>query len=256
MIKLNAPKGLGDAIYMRAIALHLLDRKKDVKVLTWWPDVFFDLPIKITSANDYTNDDDLHHAMACLHCRVPAIRALDRFKLTCFQAQILEPVELRLGWKVRNQKLVDEIKQCADGRQIMLYQPRKMSKDGDQELTRPERAQFNTFVNRQRKGFFRVKTGHPHYVQDDTDLGCELDLFGKTSVTDIFDIAAVSDMIFGEASCFLPNLAESLDKPFTCMYARRGLAAVSRKRVWGIRPEFMIHKKHLATVIYDDPFAA
>ena len=255
MIKLNAPKGLGDAIYMRAIALHLLGRGEAVKVYTWWPDVFSDMPVSIVGANDYTNDDDLHHAMACLHCRVPAIRALDRFRLTCLQAQVLEPVELRLGWKVRNQELVDDIKRRADGKRIMLYQPRKVSKDGDQELTRASRAPFKTFVNRQKKAF-RVKTGHPLFIQNDDDLNCELDLVGKTTISDLFDIAAVSDFIFGEAACFLPNLAESLDKPFTCMFSRRGLAAVSRKRVWGIRPEFMIHKKNLATVIYDDPVAA
>ncbi len=252
MIKLNSPKGLGDAIYLRSIVLHLLARGEQVKVFTVWPDVFDDLPVEIIGANDYVYDDDLHHAMACLHCRVPAIMALDRFRLTCLQAQVLGSVELTMAWRAKiDSVVVKQVKEKAAGKPVLLYQPRKISKDDDQELTRPLRAAFNRYLAT-RGDCFRVKIGSPSFVHDDRDLACDLDLFGKTSIKDVFDIASVSDLIFGEASCFLPNLAEALDKPFVCMFSRRATMSIHRKRVWSMRPEFLIHKKHLATVVYDE----
>lgn len=250
MIKLNSPKGLGDAIYLRAIVLHLLARGETVKIFTPWGEVFSDLPVIIAAADEFSDDDDLHHAMACLHCRVPAIMSLGRFRLTCLQARITEPVDLKIDWKVRNAALVSHVRNQANGRAILLYQPQKISKNSDQELTRPRRDSFDHQVGNL-DSFFRIKIGGPTFVSD-TGLPCELDLFGKTSVSDVFDIATTSNLIFGEASCFLPSLAEALDKPFVCMFSRRAMEAVSRKRVWSMRPEFLIHKNSLATVVFDD----
>lgn len=251
MIKLNSPKGLGDAIYLRAIVLHLLACGETITIFTAWPEVFEDLPVGTIGANDYTFEDDIRHAMACLHCRVPAIMTMGRFRLTCVQAQISEPVELQMAWSATNVSLLKDITSKAAGKRILLYQPRKISKDEDQELTRPLRASFNQYVAT-RDDCFRIKIGNPVFVNDDLDLPCELNLIGKTSIKEVFDIASISDEIFGESSCFLPNLAEAMGRPFVCMFSRRATLAVHRKRAWSMRPEFLIHKKHLATVIYDE----
>lgn len=45
MIRLNAPKGLGDAIHVRAVVIHLLRQGELVTVFTRWPEVFADLDI-------------------------------------------------------------------------------------------------------------------------------------------------------------------------------------------------------------------
>jgi hypothetical protein len=247
--KLNSPKGLGDAIYVRAIVLHLLARSADVQVFTPWPAVFDGLPVTIARADAYTDADDLHHAMACLHCRVPWIMELSHFQLVCLQARLGEPVDLRMDWQRRKDALVDRIRNDAAGRPILLYQPQKHSKNPEQKLLRPRRAAFNAMIN-DRSDCFRVKIGHPSFADEGADLACELDLFGKTSIHDVFDIALASDMIFAEAACFLPIVAQAMDKPFTCMFARRGMASIN-KRTAGIQPR-MFHKKHLATTVYDE----
>lgn len=247
--KLNSPKGFGDAIYLRAIVLHLLAHSVSVQVFTHWPQAFDGLPIKISPADGYTSADDLHHAMACLHCRVPWIMDLSHFDLICMQARIGERVELRMGWEVRNGELVDRVRIAAAGRPILLYQPRKKPKNPEQELLRPRRDAFNAMIN-DRSDAFRVKIGHPRFTDDDRRLTFDLDLYGKTTIHDLFDIATVSDGVLSEAPCFLPILAQALDKPFTCMFARAGLASIN-KRTAGIAPR-MFHKKQLATTVYDD----
>jgi hypothetical protein len=249
-VKVTAPKGLGDAIYLRAIVLHLLASGLTVQVFTFWPLVFKGLPVTVTRADEITHLDDVRHAMACYHCRNPAVMAMDQFTRLCLQAGLGRTVDLRLDWTVSNHALVEAVKTEAAGRPILLYQPEKVSGNPDEKLLRPRRSTFARYIA-DRDDCFRVKIGHPRFTIP-TDLPCEMDLYGKTSIRDVFDIAAVSDRIFGEAACYLPILAQAMDKPFTAMFSRRGMAAQHRKRVWAIRPELIFHKQHLATAVFDD----
>lgn len=248
--RLNAPRGFGDAIYLRAVVLHLLARGEAVEVFTQWPHVFKGLPVRISPLAEVDRGEEIHIAAACYHCRVPAVMALDQFTVICLQAGITEKVEFRLGWTVRNQALVDRVRREAAGRRIMLYQPEKVSGNPDEKLLRPRAAAFEKFLAGH-ADCYRVRLGHPRYAKDHP-LPCELDLFGRTSVKDIFDLAVSCDTIFGEAACYLPILAQAADKPFTCLFSTRGMAAVDRRHVWVIRPSLIFHKKHLATAIFDE----
>lgn len=183
MIRLNAPKGLGDAIYVRAVALHLLRCGEQVKVYTRWPEVFADLGIEVDTLSHIdirAPEVDVRNVTACLHCQVPAILSLDKFTLACLQAGISEPVELRLDWTVKDTCLLADIRNRAGSRPIMLYQPLRKSKNTAQELMSPRAAPFREYLVGARN-VFRVKIGHPDFTRDD-DLPCELDLFGKITI--------------------------------------------------------------------------
>lgn len=249
MIKLNGPKGLGDAIYLRALALHLLDRGETIDVRTRWPQVFADLPVTTRPADNIDDYDELKHMTACLYCNVPQIRMLDKFRLACLQAGFDEAVELRMGWTIKNAVLIETVKTQAAGRPLMLYQPLKLSRGAEQEALRPRRQAYSGYVN-SRTDCFRVKTGHPNHVQMDPALDCEMDLIGKASISDVFDVAAASDAIFAEDS-YLSILAQALDKPLVCMFSRRALDS-RNARLCNSGPARMFTKPRFATAIYDD----
>lgn len=249
-VKLASPKGLGDAIYLRAIALHLIENGLTVQVFTPWPVVFKGLPVSTVPVDTMTHADDVRHAMACYHCRNPAVMAMDQFTRLCLQAGLGRTVDLRINWTTVNHELVEQVTAAAAGKPILLYQPEKASGNPDEKLLRPRRDAFERFIADQ-TDYFRVRIGHPRYTLDQ-DLPREIDLYGKTSIRDVFDLAAHCDRIFGEAACYLPILAQALDKPFTAMFSRRGMDAQHRKRVWAIRPGLVFHKTNLATAVFDD----
>lgn len=248
MIHLNAPKGLGDALYLRAIALHLLARGDSLTVYTGWPDVFTGLAATVKRLNEIGESDTIDHAMYCLFCRIPAVRILDQFTLTCLQSGIVEPVALRLDWPVSNHKLLADVKSRAGNRPIFIYQPPKLANNEKQEHLCPRIEPYSAYVAA-KADCFRIRVGCPEFVQD-RKLPCELDLFGKTSVRDVLDLCTIGDLFFSGPS-YLLIAAEAMDKPFTCMFSRRGLAS-GFARVRNVTPERVFHKRHLATSVYDD----
>lgn len=240
MKHLNASKGLGDALYLRAVVLHLLKRGEKVAVVTGWPDLFSDLPVAISPA---TADEDMHHAKPCLHCRI--ITDMDAFSMACQQAGITEPVELRVDWAVRNTRLVDEVKQAARERKILVYQPPKKPCNENQALTSPKREAFVRCL--EEFDGFRVKLGHSNL---DNCGPADLDLFGKTSVTDAIDVCTAADLFFGEP-CYLFILAQALNKPSVSMFSGRA-ADSGRHRLVNFSPKRLFHKRELTSAIYDD----
>lgn len=244
MKQLNASKGLGDALYLRAIVLHLLGKGEKLEVFTGWPDIFSDLPVTVKPYSAATGDEDWHHAKPCLHCRI--VTDMDSFSMACQQAGISEPVELRVDWKVRNPAIVARVKREAGARKILVYQPLKKAVNQNQELARPQQDAFLNALDA-RADYFRVKLGHPNL---DNAGACELDLFGKTSVTDAIDIATAADLFFGEP-CYLFILAQALKKPSVVMFSGRG-ADSGRHRITNFSPARLFPKPDLTTAIYDD----
>lgn len=250
MMQLRASKGLGDAIYLRAMVLHLLDRGEAVEVFTPWREVFADLPVAIRGLSECTGDEAWHHAKPCLHCRI--VQAPDLFRMACLQAGITEPVPLELRWRPKNVALIERVRREARGRPVLVYQPPKKAANLNERLLRPHAEAFAAFLS-ERSDWFRVKVGAAPYVAPENHPPCDLDLFGRTSVSDAFDIATAADAFYGEP-CFVTVLAEALDKPVTCMFSRRAIAS-GRVHICNMRPERLFHKPHLATAIYDEEVA-
>lgn len=246
MITINASKGLGDAIYLRAVVLHMLERGQKLTVYTGWPDVFRDLPVLIKGLSDVTGDEDWHHAKPCLHCRMSEMRNMDVFRMACRQAGIDEPVELRMQWQQKNVALVDRIRTAAAGRKIFIYQPHKKVFNRNQALVRPARQAFADYISRASE-YFRVRVGHPAFLDEDYG-GSELDLFGRISVTDLFDIGSISDVVFSEPSA-LTAMAQAMGKTTVCMFSREGLES-GRNYVGNVKPERIFPRPEIAEAVY------
>jgi len=231
---LNASKGLGDAIYLRAAVLHVL-KSEPVTVYTRWPEVFFDLPIKVRGIECIAEADDLRSVAYSM--RAPMTECM--FDARCRVAGLEPPIEMRLDWPIRNSALVDSVREQAAGRQVIVYQPQKV------DLLSPAARPFRYAV----AGLdgFRVKIGREPYVTDDA-LPCELDLLNKTSVLDAIDLCASADRMFGEL-CWLMPAAECLGKPFKCIYSHRAMA--SDEWIKNIDPQIMFRGSSKSEILFD-----
>jgi len=246
VIYLNSSKGLGDAIYLRAATLYLLERGESVTVFTRWPDVFSGLPVAIRPVGEREGRLDLCQ-FACSLGRLN-LENFSNFSACCKKARFEKTIELRIDWSVRNKALVDRVVREAKGRKVFVYQPVKTPHNDLQALATPHRDAYNRVVVEHGE-YFRVRLGMPPYVEEDRGAPCEMDLFGRASISDAFDIATVGDLFFGQ-HCYIPMLAEAMDKRFVCMFSRRALGSVEKIR--NFRPDRLIHKKHLGTVVYDE----
>jgi hypothetical protein len=240
MFHLMAAKGLGDALYMRAIAIHLIASGEAVTVFTMWPDAFLGIDVAVKPLGARTGAEDIRHCNFCLHCRLPEVQMGGMFEMACRQAGILEPVELKAGWAIRNKPLVDKVRRAAGGRPIMVYQPLKPAAGVEQRLVQPLLGPYADYIE-SRSDHFRVKLGLGG------DGACEMDLTGKTSICDAMDVAAAADFIFGEP-CYLTTLAQAMDKTYGCMFSRRAQSAI-QSRVRNLTPERFMAKP--GTVVYD-----
>lgn len=246
VMQLRASKGLGDAIYLRAAALHLVERGEAVEVFTIWPEVFADTGVKVRSLDEITGDEDWRSVKSCLHCRI--LNAPDAFTMACLQAGIVEPVRLRLDWRVRNAVLVERVRREARGRPVLVYQPPKLSPNLNDRLSRPTIEAYGQTI----EGFrdhFRVRIGHPRFVES-MAFPCDLDLFGLTSVSDALDVCSVADRFVCEPS-YVQAVAEALDKPYTCVFSRRAVES-GRTYISNLKPERVGHKPHLMTAVFDE----
>ena len=243
---LNASKGLGDALYLRAVVLHLLKRGEEITVFTQWREVFEDLPIIVKSNHEATGGEDWHHAKPCLHCRMESMQGLDQFAMCALQAGIREPVELRLDWRPKS-GLAESVKHQASGKPILLFQPFKKAKNANEALMRPESSALASQLAD--SSHFRVKLGHPAHLSEEY-FPCELDLFGKTSVREALDLCTIADLIVSETS-YLTVAAQAMDKPFVCIFSSKGRDS-GRHRIMNIKPSRIFHKPALGTALYDE----
>ena len=261
MIHINVPKGFGDAIMLRAVTFHLLDRGESVTVYTKWPDVFQDInPVphgrfvlkSLRDLNDVRDDLEerglLRHGTYHLYRGGPIPEGETIFSLVCKNARIHEPVSLEMRWEVKNHGLVRKIREKAGGKRILVYQPIKVANYPEQELLRPSNALLRGVLVFH-PDCFRVKIGHPRYVKND-DYPCDLDLFGEIPISDTFDICTTADLFLADPS-FINVIAEALGTPYVCLFTRSGLESYI-ERVNTVTPERVVHKKSLATVVVDD----
>ncbi len=242
MFDLIAAKGLGDALYLRALALHLTECGEAVRVFTGWPEAFSDLPITVKALCDRTGEEDIRHCQYCLHCRLPEVRKGSMFEMACRQAGVFEDVALRMRWEVKNTALVKQVKRAAAGRPIMVYQPLKPAAGHEQKAMQPRADSFRRYVFK--SDCFRVKLG----ILDD-DVSSDMNLVGHTSVADAFDVVSAADLVFGEP-CYLITLAQAMDKRYVCMFSNRSKTAL-QSRVREMTPARFFHKPDLGTALYD-----
>lgn len=232
--------GLGDAIYVQAVARHLVMRGERLKVCTAWPDVFRPLGDMVTFAPFTRQGIDI-----LAHYSIRKPQQTTQFQDVCLQAGIQEPVELRLDWKPTTSIYFPR-------RPVICVQlPRTpMNRtDGFGKELLPDCRVIQRMIDeiQGRALIVQIGSGEPLFKFS----GIDINLSNRTTVCELIDVALAADAFIGYVSFILP-LAESLGKPVLLVWSARGLKC-GTTYVRQITPEKLLHSKSSRYVLDTAP---
>ena len=237
--------GLGDALYVQAVARHLVMKGERLRVHTSWPDVFRPLGDNVEIAPFTRLGVNI-----LAHYSLRKGRAeTTQFQDVCLTAGIREPVELKLDWTPTS-CIGDDLK--ARGRPIVCVQlPRAPMgrKDGFGAELLPDCGVIQKMID-EIKGtalVVQIGSGVPLYRFS----GIDVDLANRTTVAELLDVALAADAFLGYVSFIVP-LAESLGKPALLVWSRKGLKA-GHLYVRQITPKKVLHAPRSSHVFDDAP---
>jgi hypothetical protein len=236
-------KGLGDALYVQAVARHLVRQRVQLRAATAYPDVFRPLGIPCIEFTRQGIDVLAHYSMR-------KGQATGQFEDCCIQAGIKGPVELKLDWNVEDNALAQRLLEY--GKPIVLVQlPRNpMARlDGFGAELLPDCRQIQRAIDavQGRALLVQVGAGAPLFKFS----GIDVNLANETTVAQLIDVASVSYGAIGYVSFMLP-LCESLEKRALLVWSRRGLKSRTGY-IRQITPAKVVHRKDLVASVNDDP---
>lgn len=245
--------GLGDALYLQAVARHLLGRGERLEVCCDWPEVFAPLARRYGERLVLAPFRKHRIERLATYAMRRGVAGSDQFQDCCIQAGIAEPVELKLDWQPSNSPLSDGVELYARQHRPLLLvalprTPFGRRSDGYGLEFLPEFALIQRVILRLRAAgatVVQVGRGAPLYRY----AGLDFDLANVTSVSELLDLAAVADGMLGQCSFFVP-LAESLAKPALLVWSRRGLNSANRI-IRQLTPAKVLHAPSSAFVIDD-----
>lgn len=241
MKTIRGGKGLGDALYVQAVARHLVKQGQAIRAATAYPEVFGPLGIECTPFTRQGIQILAHYALR-------KSQPTDQFTDCCIQAGIKGPVELRLDWDVQDAALTDRL--LSHGKPVVLVQlPRnpmgRVDGFGAELLPDCGRIQRAIDAIQGRALLVQVGRGTPLF----RFTGIDVDLANQTSVSQLIDVAAISFGAVGYVSFALP-LCESLGKRALLVWSRKGLKSKTAY-IRQITPAKAVHRKDLVTSVAD-----
>jgi hypothetical protein len=211
MLRMRGGYGLGDAIYQRPIAEYLVSQGKEITVCTAYPEVF-------DGAGVTTAPFSRERIQILAHYSARRANPTTQFQDMCECAKV-PPLGLRFEWKVKGE-LCRQVRCQAKGKPVVLVhggrEPFGRTDGLGRELVPTQKA-FAVAL----RGFadcFTVRFGNTAQYE----LKVDLDLAGKTSVSDLLDLGWACDAVVGQVS-FVAPLSECFDKPFLAVWAQKGL---------------------------------
>ena len=245
MKSIRGGQGLGDALYVQAVARHIIaTRGERLRVCTKWPDVFKPLgdAVEIAPFTRQGINYLAHYSM-----RKQQVDT-DQFQDCCIAAGIAEPVDLRLDWTLEDVGLAAEVR--APGKPVVLVQRPRAPMDrtdgfGAELLPNCQRIQDAIDLIGERATKVLIGSGEPLYRFQ----GIDIDLTNRTTVAQILDLASVAGGFLGYVSFMVP-LAESFGRPGLFIWSRRGLKS-GHPYIRAITPTKILHGK-LSRAAIDD----
>jgi hypothetical protein len=237
--------GLGDAIYVQAVARHFVQSGKRVQVCSAWPEVFKHLPVKVTPFTRLSVDKVAHYT------RGKNRPGTTQFQDCCIEAGIKDDVPLTIDWRPST----GIASTLPGGKPIALVGlPRtpmgRIDGFGDEILPDCSVIQRIIDTNADRLHFVQVGAGDALFKF----RNLALDLSNRTTVTELFDLAMFSTSVLGYCSFMVP-LAEVFDKPALFVWSHR-IRSARHGFVRAITPKKVLHKTTSAYVFDDHPIEA
>lgn len=174
----------------------------------------------------------------------------DQFRDCCERAGIGFDVELKIDWKVRNEKIVEALRR-SDKPVICVQLPRlpmaRTDGFGDDLLPDCRKMQRAIDALKGRAFVVQIGKGAPLFRFS----GINLDLANRTTVSDLLDVASVANGFLGYCS-FIAPLAESFGKPLLLVWSRKG-ANSTQRFIRQITPRKIFHLESSRAVMDDAP---
>jgi hypothetical protein len=212
--RIRGGSGLGDAIYVRAVADYLIAHGEEVEACSDYPDVFLGSGAVVSPFRRDRIDVLCHYSARKYKTDT------NQWQDVCAAAQIPQ-MPLQMRWTMRNDALIDELREKAKGRPIVLIHGGRMPMgrtDGFGSELMPDRLAFEAAIDGMQDCYLvRIGKGSQTYPLD-----VHIDMNGNTSVADLFDLAQACDGVIAQCSFAVP-LAEVFDKPLLAVWASRGL---------------------------------
>ena len=211
--RIRGGSGLGDSLYVRAVADHFVRAGEEVIVRSNFPDVFTGAGVKV---EPFSRDGC--NVVAHYSARKAATET-NQWQDVCISAGV-PGLALSFRWAVRNVSVARDIQAAAKGKPIVMINGGRWPmgrSDGYAREMLPKREAFASALAAL-GGCFTVEIGSGEELYP---LVADLDMTNCTSVSDLIDIAAISSGMVGQCSFLIP-LAEALDKPLLCVWASAG----------------------------------
>lgn len=238
--------GLGDALYVQAIARYLVHDGHEVEACSDWPDVFRPLAGRVTvSPFRRSRIDRLAH-----YATRRGVIGTTQFEDCCITAGVPRDTDLRLDWPPPGEGIATRLRDAAAGKPIVLVQmprPPMDRKDGFGAELLPDSRVVQRAIDRLRGSVMLVQVGAGKPLHEFS--GLDLDLANRTTVAELIDVASISAGFLGHVSFFVP-LSESLLKPALFVWSRRGLNAPN-EIIRQITPKKILHRPSGRHVIDD-----
>jgi hypothetical protein len=242
VIKMRCGSGLGDSIYLLAIAEHFLRQGKQVTVKSDYPEVFADAGVTVERfARDYCN-------VVAHYSTRKACPETNQWQDIAINAGVPD-APLAINWQIKNRLLVNDLKAMANGKPIIMVnggRPPMGRQDGYGYEMLPKRSAFDG-VLAGLEDCFTVEVGKGLELYP---LTASVDLVDRTSPADLMDIASISRALVGQCSFMIP-LAEALDKPLMVVWAAAGLAS-GTQFIKQCTPQKIISKPATTRYVMDD----
>lgn len=214
MKRIRGGRGLGDALYVRAVAEAYIRKGEQVSVCSDYADVFIGSGATVEPFCR-NRVEVVAHYVGRKH-----ISGTNQWEDVCISAGVIGAA-LSFKWEVRNRVLVDYLKAAANGKPIIMVnggRPPMNRTDGFGDEMLPNRAAFDAALDAL-DGCFTVEVGKGAELYP---LRADVDLADRTSVSDLLDIAWIAQGLVGQCSFMIP-LAEAFDKPLLVVWATKGL---------------------------------
>lgn len=244
-IRIKSASGLGDTIYIYPVARHLLDSGfKNITVMTNYPDVFQDLPVKTIK---HTKDWATYKIS---YAGAKRKKETDQYQDVLIAAGIPISTPLEIPWEIRNNEIVEHVRKRAKGKKIALISTPYTIFGREDEWGKEYRIdyrKYDEFLSLLRDEYFIVSTGtkEPIYLLNNVDMS----MVRKTSVSDLLDLVYDSDTCVYQVGHMLP-ICEALNKRSFCFFSAVGMS-LDNQFLRTITPSKVIHKKDICRGIVD-----
>ncbi len=216
MRSIRSASGLGDSVYLRAIADHFA-RTEPITALSNYPEVFHGSRCSVEPFRRDRVDIVAHYVMG------KANPSTNQWQDVCSGAGVTHPVPFTFAWRVRNPELVAGVFSRAADRRVVLVQGGRtpMARtDGFGKELLPDRQAFEAALTACGDCYLvAVGKAEPIYR-----VPVDEDLTGKTSVSDLLDLFEACDAAVAQVGYAVP-MAEVFDRPLLVVWADSGLKA-------------------------------